>query len=1193
LGRRRKGNRKGAARKGLQEPAQSTDSTGPIEDETTQELPEPAPEAAPEAPKTGHPSDPPPAGSASSILESLMSTTEEGQPAWGRQDSMAGIDLERLRPSTTAPSPDKTNPLTFVPRLVKDPAERARIEAETVAKGGTVLRSPEEEVARAEAVTTEHRAVAPYAAAYAPAPIIGPKATIPLPSPVFPPPAPVTPTLPEFGDDEPDTAEVVVPSDISTGDRPTTVTDISEVVAAHERKEQAAAEAAVNPAEPAPAPKRTLQLPPMVIPPIMTTPPARKGDEPDRKMLGQEHLAALVANMPATATLAPAEEKTAIYDTTKARARIPTAQLPFAPTALPPPPAATVAIPAPLPAREEPLPGMFDGDDSFPEATTEYHEPEKALPPAKPRPRLEDVVGKAARPPVPPVATKPIDGEDFRAAEIAHARKSVPPPAPDYVPSLAAAPDAAPSPSTATAYSASEEKASEAEQEAPKRGALYSFRRAWFPTDAEKMEDFARSVERQRQKAEEYVQTTQRSGAGKKIAVGVVAGLAILGGAIGLYYLLSKPSEESKQDTQRDAQVAMVEEAHDAAYDSHTQELDDIVEQPSLGPDSKDAHTPALPTPPVGPSPEPNPDENPDQTQTSPQPNQPEQPSIHPVPLPQNWEDRCRWAAYDHIKAAINSGNPRSNNPDYNLSADGKDPASHQGVINTAYREGSNVQHAYDGNWSDANSWTKDMTGHNLWDFTGARSGDNVRGDEFTPDDIDPAKVNPAVVPECARDYNPEQPERVSAAETPAEDGQTAQSAPTQHLAKVILSPDLQSEVDAYNAAHSTAGNNSGNTSPETPDLQARTDEQETISNDGNDSGNTSPELLPHYNDIQRTAISELYARHTFGKDITWQQVLGQAAQFGVEGLTLELAKESYFEQRTAQEDETALVVLPRPSAQQQPQEARVDIQWSAECYNGMDKDTIRDLYTRFYGQDVSPEEFQEAAKAYGIEGLTLEVAKQVFDESKSADGKIVLDQLPIDNLYFEPAPERHTVPGDDAYKLVHDLNEQGYEFEDIQRIARLRGLNVTRDNFEYVKTFGKLDTMMEEAPTMSPVEQALAEIIPGYTPTAAPAEPPVIRIRNIIVGDEAYNPQPVTVTKHIMLNEPQPEATSAPVKNKWREIDAGWDDILAEMDRPEPVVAAIPARSKLDDIDAGWDDILAEMDEPEQKYAPEMRYAA
>jgi hypothetical protein len=568
------------------------------------------------------------------------------------------------------------------------------------------------------------------------------------------------------------------------------------------------------------------------------------------------------------------------------------------------------------------------------------------------------------------------------------------------------------------------------------------------------------------------------------------------------------------------------------------------------------------------------------------------------VPLPQNWEDRCRWAAYDHIKAAVNSGNPRSNNPDYNLSPDGKDPASHQGVINTAYREGSNVQHARDGNWSDANSWTKDMTGHNLWDFTGARSGDNVRGDEFTPDDIDPAKVNPAVVPECARDYNPEQPERVSAAQTPAEDGQTAQSVPTQHLAKVILSPDLQSEVDAYNAAHSTAGNN-GNITPEDPGLQARIDGPDTTTNDGNNNeGDISPAPLQNYNDIQRTAISELYARHTFGKDMTWQDVVSQAARYGVEGLTLELAKEAYFEQRAAQEDDTALVTLPKPSAQQQPQEPTLDIHWSSECYNGMDKDTIRDLYTRFYGQDVSPEEFQEAAKAYGLEGLTLEVAKQVFDASRSADGMIELlpAQSPIDSLYFTAAPERETPrPDEDAYKMVHDLHEKGYEFEDIQRIVRFRGLELTRDNFDYMRSIGKIDALAEGAPTMSPIEQALSEIMPAYTPaytpTPAPAEPPVIKIRHVVIGEQAYNSQPVTITKHIMLNEPQPEATSAPVQNRWREIDEGWDDVAAEMDRPEPVAAV--NRSRLDDIDAGWDDILAEMDAPEQKYAPEMRYAA
>ena len=94
-------------------------------------------------------------------------------------------------------------------------------------------------------------------------------------------------------------------------------------------------------------------------------------------------------------------------------------------------------------------------------------------------------------------------------------------------------------------------------------------------------------------------------------------------------------------------------------------------------------------------------------------------PSTKPEP-PAEWS---RKAAYEHAAERVRENNPISNNDKYNLSPDGKEIISHQGLVNAAY-------HYNDHNWNAANDWSKDMTGHSLTYFT------RNRGKEFTESDV-------------------------------------------------------------------------------------------------------------------------------------------------------------------------------------------------------------------------------------------------------------------------------------------------------------------------------------------------------------------------------------------------------------------------------------------------------------------------
>lgn len=128
-------------------------------------------------------------------------------------------------------------------------------------------------------------------------------------------------------------------------------------------------------------------------------------------------------------------------------------------------------------------------------------------------------------------------------------------------------------------------------------------------------------------------------------------------------------------------------------------------------------------------------------------------PATKPVPSAgggKDWEERCRNAAFAKAVGLVKEDHPESVVPQYNL-PDGK--ISRQGVANTAYWHGTRVDDrvddwtggAGDGKQHDAaNAYVRRLTGKPLSYFT------RNRAVEFTSKDIDPQKVDPGMVSECA-----------------------------------------------------------------------------------------------------------------------------------------------------------------------------------------------------------------------------------------------------------------------------------------------------------------------------------------------------------------------------------------------------------------------------------------------------------
>lgn len=121
------------------------------------------------------------------------------------------------------------------------------------------------------------------------------------------------------------------------------------------------------------------------------------------------------------------------------------------------------------------------------------------------------------------------------------------------------------------------------------------------------------------------------------------------------------------------------------------------------------------------------------------------------------WEDKCSGAALEHLEQKVQDDHPKSLNHSYNLSPDGKDIISNQGLINAAYWYGTRELGRPSQHWSGGYGNSEQHEMAKEWLATRGVDMEQLkkdRGGEFDTTVIDATMVNPSVVAQCAVPYD-------------------------------------------------------------------------------------------------------------------------------------------------------------------------------------------------------------------------------------------------------------------------------------------------------------------------------------------------------------------------------------------------------------------------------------------------------
>jgi hypothetical protein len=184
--------------------------------------------------------------------------------------------------------------------------------------------------------------------------------------------------------------------------------------------------------------------------------------------------------------------------------------------------------------------------------------------------------------------------------------------------------------------------------------------------------------------------------------------------------------------------------------------------------------------------------------------------------------------------------------------------------------------------------------------------------------------------------------------------------------------------------------------------------------------------------------------------------------------------------------------------------------------YSRSQLEDMRDIYVYFYGKAFDQQRFEELMSLFGLgsrswdevsvvsrqvlEGnmnpvyqgqsdyleLTIDVEEPELDITVTepmTETQLALDEVlaQLSDLQMNAGPTAKSLCTEEQARTVYELSQQGFTFEDIRRIVRVSGLDLTQDNYSTIRSIGMINSLAE--PRQNAVDGALAEIIPGYAP--------------------------------------------------------------------------------------------------------------